>query len=599
VGRASGTIRRWTLALAVLVAVVAAVAFALWGNPRTDPAYSAALRTLLSQYPMPVSVPPDGTKILFKTRQEWDFEIAVHDRATGALLRSTRSADTQLSLTWRPDGNVLAFVASRSGNREYRLHLWDLASGAVARFDAPVTYTAAPPIRWSPRGDALVLFVGGDPAGKLVLVETQGITKKSGRVLGRSVSSADFCWSPDGERVAFVSTEDASAITIADVSRRGEAARRVHFPRGSLVQALAWSPDGKALLVSVREPADEFFQIELAELDPGSVRSVVRQASDARHPHWLPDGRRYLHEADRNGMSEIVLSDLVTGAHRTISDRTTRSQILGVTESGDQVHVYVSYLDRSPAIVTLSPSSGEAATPSPKGETGAKPELSEVVAADGTRIPTILWRGDAVGVGPRRLVILVHGGPHIQELPIWNARTQILVEEGFSVAAVNYRGSTGYGATFERHEDARAQAGDLLAVARQFSASLDVPPQRVVVLATSAGTRIAAEALRQAPDAFGAVVLLATVDIPPEHCPQTPVRQDVVAFHGRRDPVFAPAKARETIARCFGADVFRRGRARWRVFSEEGHHFQRSGSWAEVYASLVGLAADTDARNGS
>jgi len=575
------------VALAIAVIVATALALALSRRVHEDGAYESVLRTILSQYPMPVSVSPDGTRILLKTRHEEDFEIAVHDRASGALVRRTRSRDTQLSLTWSPDGTTLAFVASRSGNREYRLHLWDLASGTVSRFETPVTHTAAPPIRWSPRGDALALFVGGGPAGDLVLVETRGESKGSVRVLGHGVSTADFRWSPDGERLAFVSPDNASGVTVADASRHGGAARYVSLPPGSLVQDLAWSPDGNALLVTAREAADEFFQLELVRLDTGSVRSVARGAFDIQHPYWLPDGRRWVHEALQQGLSEIVLSDLTAGDQRTVSDRTVRNQILGVSASGHEVRLYSSYLDRPPDIATLSLSSGDATTPSSPGKTGTRPELSEVVAADGVRVPIILWRGASARTDPRRrLVIVVHGGPHIQELPIWDARTQALVDEGFSVAAVNYRGSTGYGASFERHEDGHAQAGDIVAAGRHLTTALDVLPERVILLATSFGTRVAADAVRQAPDLFGALVLLATVELPREYCPETPVRQAVVAFHGQYDSVLAPARARETLAQCFGADLS------WRVFGDEGHFFQRSGSWARVYARLVALGRD-------
>jgi dipeptidyl aminopeptidase/acylaminoacyl peptidase len=259
-----------------------------------------------------------------------------------------------------------------------------------------------------------------------------------------------------------------------------------------------------------------------------------------------------------------------------------RNQILGLSASGHELHLYSSYLDRPPDIATLSLTSGDTTTPSSSGKTGTRPELSEVVAADGVRVPIILWRAASA----RRLVIIVHGGPHIQELPIWDARTQALVDEGFSVAAVNYRGSTGYGASFERHEDGHAQAGDIIAAARHLTTALDVLPERVILLASSFGTRVAADAVRRTPDLFGALVLLATADLPPEYCPDTPVRQAVAAFHGQYDPVIAPARAREMLARCFGDDLS------WRVFSDEGHFFQRSGSWARVYARVVALGRD-------
>jgi dienelactone hydrolase len=49
---------------------------------------------------------------------------------------------------------------------------------------------------------------------------------------------------------------------------------------------------------------------------------------------------------------------------------------------------------------------------------------------------------------PRRAVIFIHGGPSYHSEDRLNAQIQYLVERGFNVLDVNYRGSTGYGLMF-------------------------------------------------------------------------------------------------------------------------------------------------------
>ncbi|MFT6407132.1 MAG: dipeptidyl aminopeptidase/acylaminoacyl peptidase [Arenicella sp.] len=49
------------------------------------------------------------------------------------------------------------------------------------------------------------------------------------------------------------------------------------------------------------------------------------------------------------------------------------------------------------------------------------------------------------------LVVLPHGGPHgVRDYPEYNPEIQLLVNRGYSVLQVNFRGSDGYGKTFEQ-----------------------------------------------------------------------------------------------------------------------------------------------------
>ena len=69
--------------------------------------------------------------------------------------------------------------------------------------------------------------------------------------------------------------------------------------------------------------------------------------------------------------------------------------------------------------------------------------------------------------GKAPLIVLIHGGPHGQQGPAFNASAQVYASHGYGVLMVNYRGSTGYG---QAHADAifgdqnGAEAQDILIV---------------------------------------------------------------------------------------------------------------------------------------
>lgn len=94
-----------------------------------------------------------------------------------------------------------------------------------------------------------------------------------------------------------------------------------------------------------------------------------------------------------------------------------------------------------------------------------RPELSdaalqpmhpvEITARDGLTLPsylTLAAGSDPEGTGrpdePRPMVLLVHGGPWARDSYGYDPIHQMLANRGYSVLAVNYRGSTGFGKDF-------------------------------------------------------------------------------------------------------------------------------------------------------
>src|SRR4029079_11628496 len=61
-------------------------------------------------------------------------------------------------------------------------------------------------------------------------------------------------------------------------------------------------------------------------------------------------------------------------------------------------------------------------------------------------------QGQGQGRGRARLpvVLVIHGGPEFQALPLFSPLIQSLVARGIAVLAPNVRGSTGYGQHYQR-----------------------------------------------------------------------------------------------------------------------------------------------------
>ena len=221
-------------------------------------------------------------------------------------------------------------------------------------------------------------------------------------------------------------------------------------------------------------------------------------------------------------------------------------------------------------------------------KTWVSPEFLTLQSSKDLAVPMIHWRAAATLREPAA-VILVHAGPRLQITPEWDAGTQLLVSKGVHVLAANYRGSTGCGARFERMESVGEQVQDVLAACDYAVRVLGVPTRRMVLLGSSSGARLAVAACRASPEPIGAVVLLAMPqanELP--MATSMPPRQ-ICAFRGANDNICSPKAARRAIKLLLGADALSRQGDHWEVLSGEGHHFQRTESWARVYTTLLSL----------
>lgn len=131
---------------------------------------------------------------------------------------------------------------------------------------------------------------------------------------------------------------------------------------------------------------------------------------------------------------------------------------------------------------------------------------------DGRDVPAWLYRpSSAMGDGPFPVLLSVHGGPEAQERAEYNysGLYQYLLSRGIGVLAPNVRGSTGYGASYQKliqRDWGGGELGDLEHAVRYLRTLEWVDGDAIAVFGGSFGGFAALSCLSRLPELFAAGV---------------------------------------------------------------------------------------------
>jgi Tol biopolymer transport system component len=96
-------------------------------------------------------------------------------------------------------------------------------------------------------------------------------------------------WSPDGSRIAYISTQDDMVSSLWVMDSNGANKRRLtnHIH----CQQPAWSPDGRSIIFISNSDNPQTLDIAALNLDSGEIESIYRCGGMESEPSWSPDGR--------------------------------------------------------------------------------------------------------------------------------------------------------------------------------------------------------------------------------------------------------------------------------------------------------------------
>src|SRR5699024_10269935 len=108
-------------------------------------------------------------------------------------------------------------------------------------------------------------------------------------------------WSPDGNRIAYVSFELEKPVVYVQNLSTAERNPVANFKGNN--SAPAWSPDGNQLAIALSK--DGISQIYTINADGSDLRRVMRSPLIDTEPHFSPDGKWILFTSDRGGSPQI------------------------------------------------------------------------------------------------------------------------------------------------------------------------------------------------------------------------------------------------------------------------------------------------------
>ncbi|MFC1553867.1 S9 family peptidase [candidate division KSB1 bacterium] len=422
-------------------------------------------------------------------------------------------------------------------------------------------------IVWSP-DDMKIAFVSYRKDHSFI-----GIYDKQSQNLNWISPSTDHdgrpVWSPDGSQITFFRTPGNASFTpfsfpgghmleiwVSDIET-GESGRIWYPPEDSGFNAfdnLTWV-DREYIIFSAEKPKwKHFFSVRAGG---GEAKDITPGEGLIEHFSISSDRKNLFYSSNINDIDRRHLwkTSITNSDPEKLTEGSGIETFPVILSSGESL-AFMNSNYKQPQTVSIFSTETEEFTnifpeiqPDFPKDQIVEPEPVIILSSDSLKIHCQLFLPKNLDKTRKHPAILfVHGGPERQMLLGWHyldyynftyAFNQYLVNNGYIVLSVNYRGGIGYGRSFRHAEktgpNGAAEYEDVLAAGKYLKSRNDVDPDRIGIWGGSYGGFLTAMACAKNPDIFAAGVdlngihLWDTEDINPK---TDSFKSSVVAYAG-------------------------------------------------------------------
>ncbi|MEV8249647.1 serine hydrolase [Microbacterium sp. NPDC076768] len=440
---------------------------------------------------------PDGRRIAFLRAVDGVDQLHLLNVDGGEARVITTLRGGAGAAAWSPDGNYLAFVAAVDtdatessalapivvsrldaqvdgvgylGAVRSQLHVLNVVDGAVRQLTFGGENADAP--AWSPDGRTLAYTSGSAEGG-------HPLCRPVWMIDAHDVKADPACVAlAEGYAESVLWTADAgSLIVVGSLDLLGGHARLLRVDLGTKGGACTGTVDlGAALDRNVMSGAPAY---------PGAS------------PALIDDGQRVLFCVRDRGLTHLYSVAVAGGAEPVAVLAGSGRLVAGMSVAAGTAAVVVATRDSYGEIVTLDLATGSEVVRTQHGAVSGEGERygwteRTFNISDGAVVHGWVLSAPEQ-IGPRPLLLDVHGGPHNAWSDVadeMHAYHHELVAAGWAVLIVNPRGSDGYGEEFFRAVDAAwgiSDASDFLEPIEALVAEGLADPQRLAVAGYSYG----------------------------------------------------------------------------------------------------------------
>jgi len=462
-------------------------------------------------------ISPDDLKLAFAWNKtgEWQiYEIEFPSpngrgvRGEGKITQLTSGAGGKFNPRYSPDGNRLAYVLDMNGSESYHLVVYDFATKHHTDLTPNISHALQPNFCWSPNGQQLAFLSNEYGHFSAYTISVNGDNAQL--VLDTGHPAWQVEWSPTGKHLAICSEMQGQdyGIFIVDLETKEmiELSLNAHDP--------AWSPDGTKL--AFHSDLNSWFNIGVYDLGSKDITWTRNNDGDSLSPIFLPQiegitsPNYQLAYTQSKGACNWIEILTVDASRKKLQVGEAIHNGIKFTSDGKRVFCTFNGPSQPPDlwIIDVEQVTSIQLTKSMPDELSSKrfvmPEEIYYDGMDDVQVPALLFRSKQT---PAPAVMMIHGGPNWHYSSEWDPVMAHLASRGFVVLAPNYRGSTGYGRDWQyaaRYDLGSVDTRDIAAGAKYLLSEGLAIENKISVTGRSHGGYLTMTCLTQYPDLWRA-----------------------------------------------------------------------------------------------
>ena len=319
--------------------------------------------------------------------------------------------------------------------------------------------------------------------------------------------------SPDGQLVALVKVETRDNSDIFLYNRADKSIKSLTEHEGDIRHSPAdFTPDGRKLLY-VTDRDNEFSYLMQMRLKNGKTKEIAKHGWDVSGASFSKNGKFLRISINEDGRTKLMLHEYPSMKPVQLPEIKGASFTRASISRDESCLAMYATSGRMPSDIFFHDLSGKPAkqlTRSLNSEINpdhlVDGEVVRFKSFDEVEIPGILYiPQDATVQNKVPALVWVHGGPGGQSRLGYRALIQYLVNHGYAVYAINNRGSSGYGKSFQQMDDQKHGTGDLddcVSSKQMLVKTGKVDPNRIGIIGGSYGGYMVCAALAFRPNEF-------------------------------------------------------------------------------------------------